>query len=474
MALKPPTPLSRPRLRRDATLREVEERSREFFDNAPVGKCITSPDGQLLRVNSALARMLGYSVEQLEAMSVASITHPDDLDASREGLRSLLGGECDVWSMEKRYLTRAGAIVWARITVRLQRDDQGAPLHFLGHIEDFSERKRLEAETIATEDRYRRQRNGLVMLVEQDALFGDDLVAAFRRITEVAATALDVARVSIWCYNAEGTAIQCVDLYESASRRHSSGAELLAAAYPAYFQTLSDVDAIVVNDAHRDPRTCEFLETYLVPSGITSMLDASVHVRGAVYGVLCHEHVGPLREWTADETTFAMAMAGRVSLTVETWQSKQKEEALRLQSAALNAAAQAMVITDRSGAIEWINPAFTELTGYTETEAVGKNPRDLVRSSVHDEAVYKDLWDTILAGRVWRGEITNRRKDGTRYLEEQSITPVKNAHGSITHFIAIKRDLTEERQLQSQFLQAQKMEIVGDWRAASPTISIIC
>ena len=134
---------------------------------------------------------------------------------------------------------------------------------------------------------------------------------------------------------------------------------------------------------------------------------------------------------------------------------------LHLQSAALNAAANAMIITDRGGQIEWVNPAFSELTGYAVEEAIGKNPRELVKSGAHDELFFKNLWDTILSGHVWRGEITNRRKDGSLYLERETITPVRDTHGEIAHFIAVKRDLTEEKELEAQFLQAQKMESVG-------------
>jgi PAS domain S-box-containing protein len=141
---------------------------------------------------------------------------------------------------------------------------------------------------------------------------------------------------------------------------------------------------------------------------------------------------------------------------------KRDEAALRLQSVALNAAANAMVITDRDGTVEWINPAFTALTGYSADEALGRNPRDLVRSGVHDQAFYQNLWDTVLAGHVWRcGDMTNRRKDGSLYQEAQTITPVKDARGAVTHFIAIKRDLTEQRHLEAQLNQAQRMESVG-------------
>jgi two-component system cell cycle sensor histidine kinase/response regulator CckA len=137
------------------------------------------------------------------------------------------------------------------------------------------------------------------------------------------------------------------------------------------------------------------------------------------------------------------------------------EADLHLQSTALNAAADPMFITDRDGTIAWINAAFTEGTGYSAEEAIGRNTRALLRSGGHDRAFYKELWDTILAGKVWRGEMTNRRKDGSLYPETQTITPVRNARGEISHFIAVERDLTKDKKLQAQFLQAHKMESVG-------------
>lgn len=156
---------------------------------------------------------------------------------------------------------------------------------------------------------------------------------------------------------------------------------------------------------------------------------------------------------------------GRVLAAIETLnditERKMSEEDMRLQSAALQAAANAIVITDRNGTIEWINPAFTALTGYSAEEAIGRNPRDLVKSDVHDQVFFKKLWDTVLRGEVWRGQMMNRRKDGTLYPEGQTITPVKDADGEITHFIAIKRDLTEQRKLEEQLQHAQRMESIG-------------
>lgn len=124
-------------------------------------------------------------------------------------------------------------------------------------------------------------------------------------------------------------------------------------------------------------------------------------------------------------------------------QLHQQNERLRLQAQALNDAANAIMIADRNGIIEWVNPAFTTLTGYEAAEAIGQSTR-LLRSGKQDQAFYAALWDQILAGKPWHGRLINRRKDGSLYHEEMTITPVANEDGVISHFIAIKQDISEQ------------------------------
>jgi PAS domain S-box-containing protein len=140
---------------------------------------------------------------------------------------------------------------------------------------------------------------------------------------------------------------------------------------------------------------------------------------------------------------------------------RQRAEAqLNLHLSALTAAANAIVITDSSGRIEWVNPAFTRGSGYTADEVVGRTPR-ILKSGQHTPDFYRALWTAILAGEVWHGELVNQRKDGTLYTEEMTITPVRDTTGGIAHFVAIKQDVTERRQLERRMQQAEKMEAIG-------------
>ncbi len=143
------------RKKAEAALRETEQRFRTFFDQSPVGLSLTGPDGRLQRVNQAFCDLVGYSSEELATLPFDSITHPDDIVASREGAAGLLAGERETWSMEKRYLTKDRRIVWARVETTLARDDGGHPFYFLTHALDITERRRTDEALRESEERLR-------------------------------------------------------------------------------------------------------------------------------------------------------------------------------------------------------------------------------------------------------------------------------------------------------------------------------
>lgn len=130
---------------------------------------------------------------------------------------------------------------------------------------------------------------------------------------------------------------------------------------------------------------------------------------------------------------------------------KKREELLKLQSAALEATVNGVVITDVNGIITWVNRAFCKLTGYNVEEVIGKRS-NILKSGLQDDNFYKELWETVLAGNSWFGELTNKKKDGTFYFEEMSITPVRNDNGNISHFISIKQNVTEKKADQRNLL----------------------
>ncbi len=136
-----------------------------------------------------------------------------------------------------------------------------------------------------------------------------------------------------------------------------------------------------------------------------------------------------------------------------------EEERIRL-ATAIEQAAESVVITDRDGTIQYVNPAFESITGYGRKEAVGQNPR-ILKSGKHRKEFYAHLWNTIASGKVWRGHFISKKKNGTLYEEEATISPIKNTSGEIINFVAVKRDVTEEIKLEGKLRQAQKMEAIG-------------
>ncbi len=154
-------------------------------------------------------------------------------------------------------------------------------------------------------------------------------------------------------------------------------------------------------------------------------------------------------------------------LESEIVERKRVEQQLRKLFQAVEQSPATVILTDTDGTIEYLNPKFTQLTGYTFEEVIGKNPRILKSGDTSPEE-YKLLWETITSGREWRGEFHNKKKNGELYWESASISPVRNSEGVITHFIGVKEDITERKQaekemavLQEQLRQSQKMEAIG-------------
>ncbi len=222
---------------------------------------------------------------------------------------------------------------------------------------------------------------------------------------------------------------------------------------------LKERRSFLVNNPGGDPGKIGFPASY---PPIHSLLAAPIASLSRTFGWLCLiDKVGGETFSDEDERLAGIlaAQVGRIyengrlyhevlrhaaDLDLEMADHSRTEDQLRLQTSALTAAANGVVITDFKGNVTWVNPAFTRMTGYSAPEILGQNTRFL-KSGQHHQAFYQDLWKTVLSGRIWHGEIVNRRKDGSLYFEEQTITPVTNAQGNITQFIAIKQDVSERK-----------------------------
>lgn len=181
--------------------------------------------------------------------------------------------------------------------------------------------------------------------------------------------------------------------------------------------------------------------------GYSSSLALPLRSEGQAFGALAIYSPQP-DSFPEAEIRLLSQLADDVSYCIRSLRAiaerNQAEQRLRLLSAAVESAANGVAITDREGQMLWINPAFTELTGYSQAEAVGQNQR-LLKSGHHPPEVYRQMWVTLMNGQPWHGELMNRRKDGSVYTEEMTITPVRAGGTDITHFVAIKQDVTARR-----------------------------
>jgi PAS domain S-box-containing protein len=313
------------------------------------------------------------------------------------------------------------------------------------------------------EGRRLEQSRVLVELARGEEAASGDLEAAFERITRTAAETLGVERTSVWLYNDDRSAIRCADLYELPEDRHSRGQELSAESYPSYFQALETERTIAAHDARSDPRTAEFAATYLEPLGISSMLDAPIRVRGRMIGVVCHEHVGPGRQWRGDEQNFAGSVADAVSLAVEESERRRTEAALRESEERyrkiVETALEGIWTIDAVGRTTYANPRMAEMLGYSVEELLGRNAFDLVPAE--DMASAREHWDLRRQGISDRPEFRFIRKDGSTLWGQCSATALLDEAGGFAGAIAMVVDVTRRKQA-----EAEREELLAREQAA--------
>jgi hypothetical protein len=265
------------------------------------GRCVLASDASSLEARYARG---GTSVRDSITRSIA-----ERLD--RE-LRATFGGG-------KAHESEVSVSVGSNelcLSVKLSpvHDGEGRVTAVAAFASDVTDRRRA---TLALEQSAARIRSHNELFIELMTRRSDLLVdpdGAFRRLTEAAGRTLDVARASIWLYDDAQSGIKCLDLFEKEQNQHSAGMTLKASDFPAYFRGLLAERTIAADDAHSHPITREFSEVYLKPLGIASMLDVPIWVNGEMVGVVCHEHVGPMRTWTPEEESFAYLIGSIAAL----------------------------------------------------------------------------------------------------------------------------------------------------------------
>lgn len=242
----------------------------------------------------------------------------------RDAFEDVLTRRAPELKIEHTLLADDGTPRWYDVRGRLARLDDRDVL--VGISVDATVRRNEDARRADAQAR-------LLRLSTSDTFARGDLAAAMREITEVGLALLDVARCGVWLHGADGKSLECVDLYSKSG--HAGGPRLDADAHPRYFAALSAQRTLTAHDATTDERTRELLE-YLTAQDVSSMLDAAIHVRGRLVGVLCHEHVGwPARRWSVDDELAAASLADFASRAVEASERAHAERRLQVAYAQL-------------------------------------------------------------------------------------------------------------------------------------------
>ncbi|MBW1982524.1 MAG: PAS domain S-box protein [Deltaproteobacteria bacterium] len=228
---------------------------------------------------------------------------------------------------------------------------------------------------------------------------------------------------------------------------------------PCIRRAFSSSEVVITEDVVQECNHCPLADSYRGRGALTVRLNHQGHL----YGFLCVSAPKELLQ-NVEERNLFQEVADDIAFALHTLElekvRQRTEKSNALLAAAVEEAAESIVITDSTGTIEYVNPAFERITGYAREEVIGENPR-ILKSGKHGEQFYKEMWDVLTSGMDWHGHFINKKKDGSLYEEDATISPIKNASGEITHYVGVKRDVTHEVALEKQLRQAQKMEAIG-------------
>ncbi|HEX8989419.1 MAG TPA: EAL domain-containing protein [Rhodocyclaceae bacterium] len=427
---------------RVAQLRDSEERFRTLALNSPVGIYQIDRDGNCLFVNHRWCEISGLSAADAAGQGWLRTLHPDDRAAVTALWRDAAVAGTD-WSMDYRYVRPDGKLVWVHGNAVPLRDRQEQVTGFLGNNLDITVRKRAEERE--------RTRSAVADGLAQDAPLGEILET-------VAAGAERLAngmRCSIMLLDEPSDGLVYGSTPELPERGNCH--RVLFGGDAGCATAASDRRRRVVDDIHQHPACESCRPDCESPQRTACWSEPVVGLTGETLGVCAFYWTQPAVPDAAD-IEMMHEVAQLAALAIE---RKNTEHELQIAASVHEAISEAIMVTDANDRIIAVNPAFTQVTGYTADEVIGQTPR-ILRSGRHDHAFYQKLWQALEASGRWEGEIWNRRKNGEEYPESLSINTLRDVNGRVLRRIAMFADITEKKRTEETIWRQANYDALTD------------
>ncbi|WP_026145505.1 putative bifunctional diguanylate cyclase/phosphodiesterase [Pseudomonas asplenii] len=306
--------------------------------------------------------------------------------------------------------------------------------------------QRAQQEQLQHLDRVRAQQDLILRLARQRYSVNNSLQEAAELITRCACDIYEIDSASIW--NLEGQRLVPISAYHRASQEYVLPDEIDASQFPDYLEALHTSRAIDAHNATRDPRTRDMAEI-LRPRDVNAMLDASIRIDGQVVGVLCLEQSGHTRAWQSDEIAFAGELADQFAQVINNHNRRTATSALHLFQRAVEQSANAFLLVNCDGVVEYVNPSFTAITQYSTEEVHGQKLSELPALENLSELLF-DAQSSLAQSNSWQGEFKSRRKNLEPYWGQLSISKVYGDNRELTHYIGIYEDITQTKLAQQR------------------------
>lgn len=438
-------------------LQESQRTLATLMANLPgmVYRCCNDKDWTMTFVSEGCIKLTGYRPSELidnSKISYGQLIHPDDRESIWDQVQAALQNQA-AFQYVYRLVTATGQQKWVWEQGRGIFSSEGQLLFLEGFITDITEQKQAEEEI-----HYRNRELDMLNKIIASSAAGQEpeivLETACRELTRGFA----VPRATAVLLNQGRTEVAIVAEHTLKNQPAMLNVSTPVSTDPVMRYLLSHKTPLIVNDARAfEPDVSDLASLYnlLRQRGTVSLLAVPLITAEEVVGSLALESNEP-GHFTLEKINLAWSVADQIAGALARLRLAQTH---RLLITAIEQGYESVLITDRDGTIVYVNPAFERISGYSRAEVIGQNPR-ILKSGRHDQAFYENLWGTINAGQPWHGRIVNRKKDGTFYTIEATISPVRDEH-AIVNYVAVRRDVTAELQREEQYRQAQKMGVIG-------------